>query len=215
MSLSSFEMSVLISAAFSLPSCSSESTIPYEENVGMSKSRARGDDARTYADDLGDEVRDLLLLRRADADGRVQADLDGHDRLDGHVEVGDDLEHERLDLGRDVYVRRHLRVRRCAPRSAMRLVSKGIEQYTPIASSGVAMETSSALSAAMISAETSTVELAVRLVATGPAATRPTRARKKMEKSEAALKNCIVISAERANGDAGEGGRALERRVEC
>jgi hypothetical protein len=30
-----------------------------------------------------------------------------HDRLDGHVEVGDELEHERLEVGRKVHVRRN------------------------------------------------------------------------------------------------------------
>jgi RNA binding exosome subunit len=43
------------------------------ERVAMSKSQARKDEARTYTNDLEDEVRDLLLLRRADA-GPVQAD---------------------------------------------------------------------------------------------------------------------------------------------
>jgi hypothetical protein len=71
----------------------------------------------------------------------------------------------------------------------------------------VTIETSSALRAAMISAEISTVGFTERSAGTGLAATTPKRATKKTEKSEAALKNCIVLVklGARMNRNAGEG----------
>jgi hypothetical protein len=63
------------------------------------------------------------------------------------------------------------------------------------------------LRAAIISAETSTVGFTERSTGTGLAATSPKRATKKTEKSEAALKNCIVLihRGERMGRNAGEG----------